>query len=121
MKDDYILKIAEAIGKFSAKIFLNKDRNEFENINLNSVSGEEILPIILKKLVLEGKYNEAENMLFEEMHKNPSNDLVNIGKDFYSMLLSKSDEELVKASFSREEIYQGMKDMEKLVDTHAEE
>lgn len=113
MNNDYMLRLAEAIGKFAGKILFHKNEKEYENINLNSISTEGILPIILKKLVLEGKYNEAENILFEELHKNSSNEVINIGKDFYDMLLSKSDEELMKAGFSREEISQGLKDMEK--------
>lgn len=112
MNSDYILRITESIGKISAKIFFNKEPKEFENIKQGSMSGEDILPILLKRLVLQGKYNEAENILFEELHRSPSNGLVNIGKDFYNLLLSKSDEELIKASFPREEIFQGLKDIE---------
>lgn len=114
MNNDYILRIAESIGKLAAKVFLNKEGKEFENINIESMSEKDILPILLKRLVLQGKYNEAENILFEELYKNPSKDLIIIGKYFYDMLLLKSDEELVKANFSREEIFQGLKDIEKL-------
>lgn len=39
--------------------------------------------------------------------------LIKIGKDFYNMLLLKSDEDLTKANFSREEIFQGLNDMKK--------
>ncbi|WP_343216344.1 DUF6483 family protein [Clostridium simiarum] len=54
-------------------------------------------------------------MLFEKLHKNPSKDLVNIGKGFYNMLLLKSDEELIKADFSRKEVFQGLRDIEKFI------
>ncbi|WP_291578923.1 DUF6483 family protein [Clostridium sp. UBA6640] len=116
MNNDYILRLAEDLGKFAAKVLLHKEQEEYENINLDSLSSEEILHILLKKLVFEGKYNEAENILFEELHKNPSNDLISIGKDFYNILLSKSDEELIKGKFSREEVLQGLKDMEKIIE-----
>ncbi|WP_461612056.1 DUF6483 family protein [Clostridium sp. Marseille-QA1073] len=116
MNNDYILRLAEDLGKFAAKVLLDKDQEEYGNINLSSLSSEEILQILLKKLVLEGKYNEAENVLFEELNKNPSDDLVNIGKDFYNDLLSKSDEELIKGDFSREEVLQGLKDIEKFIE-----
>lgn len=116
MNNDYILRLVEDLGKFAAKVLLDKEQEEYENINLDSVSSGEILQILLKKLLLEGKYNEAENILFEELNKNPSTNLVDIGKDFYNILLSKSDEELIKGNFSRGEVLQGLNDMEKFIE-----
>lgn len=115
MNNDYILRLAEELGKFAAKALLHKEQEEYENINLDSLSSEEILNILLKKLIREGKYNEAENILFEELNKNPSDDLVNIGKKFYNVLLSKNDEELIRGNFSRQEVLQGLKDMKKIM------
>ncbi|WP_406542450.1 DUF6483 family protein [Clostridium ljungdahlii] len=91
----------------------NKQSKEFKNIDVQSMTIQDVLPILLKKLIFQGKYNEAENLLFEELKKNPSDDLIKIGKDFYNMLLLKSDEDLTKANFSREEIFQGLNDMKK--------
>ncbi|HAG43039.1 MAG TPA: hypothetical protein DCL31_06260 [Clostridium sp.] len=116
MNNDYILRLVEDLGKFAAKVLLDKEQEEYENINLDSVSSEEILQILLKKLVLEGKYNEAENIVFEELNKNPSADLVDIGKGFYNILLSKSDEELIKGNFLRGEVLQGLNDMERFIE-----
>lgn len=114
MSDDYVLRIIKSIGEAAAKVFKKENVKELKNIDINSMSKNDILPVLLKHLVLQGKYNEAENILFEELNKNPSNNLINIGKDFYSMLNSKSDEELTKAHFSREEISQGLNDMKKI-------
>lgn len=113
MNDDYILRIIESLGKAAQKIFKKEQSKEFENININSMSKNDILPVLLKRLVLQGKYNKAENVLFDELDKDPSDNIINIGKDFYNMLLLKSDEELIKANFSKEEILQGLNDMEK--------
>ncbi|AZV56632.1 MULTISPECIES: DUF6483 family protein [Clostridium] len=113
MNDDYILRIIESIGEFAGKVLFNKQSKEFKNIDVQSMTIQDVLPILLKKLVFQGKYNEAENLLFEELEKNPSNDLIKIGKDFYNILLLKSDEDLTKANFSREEIFQGLNDMKK--------
>lgn len=115
MNDDYILRIIESIGEFAGKVLFNKQSKKFENIDVQSMTTQDVLPILLKKLVLQGKYNEAENLLFEELEKNPSNDLIKIGKDFYNILLLKSDEDLTKANFSREEIFQGLNDMKKFI------
>jgi hypothetical protein len=116
LNDDYILRIVESIGRFAGEILSNKQDKEFQNIYVQSMSVQDLLPILLKQLVLQGKYNKAENILFEELSKNPSNDLLDIGKNFYNVLLSKSDEELDKANFSREEIFQGLNDMKKFID-----
>ncbi|WP_026884575.1 DUF6483 family protein [Clostridium akagii] len=114
MTDDYIIRLTESIGQALAKIIFNKQQNEFENISIESMTGKDILPILLKRFVLQGKYNEAENILFEEIDKNPCNDLVNIGMNFYNGLLEKNDEELAKGNFSREEIYQGIEEIENI-------
>jgi hypothetical protein len=114
MNNDYMLRLAESIGRAAAKIFLNKEEKEECNIDIESISGKDILPILLKKLVLAGKYNEAENILFDELSKNPSMDLINIGSNFYDMLLLKSDEELSEGNFSKEEIFQGLEDIKRI-------
>lgn len=46
--------------------------------------------------------------------KNNSPEIYEIAFDFYNSLLKKSDEELLKNNFSREEVYQGFRDMKKL-------
>jgi hypothetical protein len=114
MTNDYILKIIDSAAKIIAKVFLNKEQKEIQNINIEAMNEKDILPILLKRLTLEGKYNKAENILFEEMRKNPCEDIVNIGVEFYNGLLLKSDEELIKQNFSRKEIYQGLDDLKRL-------
>lgn len=37
---------------------------------------------------------------------------MNIGKEFYSQLFLKSNEELTKGNFSRKEIFQGLDDLQ---------
>ncbi len=113
MTNDYILRIIESIGKIAAKTRLNNKQKEFENISIDAMTGKDILPILLKRFVLQGKYNEAENILFEEIDKNPSNDLIDIGNDFYNLLLQKTDEQLALGNFSRQEILQGMEEIKK--------
>jgi hypothetical protein len=91
-----------------------------EEIDWEAVSSQDILPILVKRLVLEGKYNEAENIIFDELNRNPSTEIYDIAKNFYNILLSKSDEELEKADFSREEIYMGLEDAGKIISSQSE-
>ncbi|MHC6180133.1 DUF6483 family protein [Clostridium sp. JNZ X4-2] len=115
MNDDYILRIIESAGKFLQNLVSNRQDQgrELQNIDVQSMSVEDILTVLLKKMIIQGKYNEAENMLFEELNKNPSDELIHIGENFYDMLFSKSDEQLSEGNFSRKEIFQGLEDMKK--------
>ncbi len=83
-------------------------------LNIEKLSGDDMIYIVLKKLIAEGKYNEGENFLFEEANKNITPRLFNIGTWFYESLSEKDDEELLKGNFTREEIRDGLKDFEKI-------
>lgn len=115
MIDDYMLKVAGLAGAAAAKLLFNKDKDEFEKMDIEAMSGKDILALILKKLTLEGKYDKAEDILFEEIEKNPCEEIADIGKEFYNKLLLKSDEELAKGNFSRIEVLQGLGDLQSMV------
>lgn len=115
MVDDYMLKLAESVGAAAAKLFFKKDKEEFEKMDIEAMSGKDILALILKKLTLEGKYDKAEDILFEEIEKNPCEEIADIGKEFYNKLLLKSDEELAKGNFSRTEVLQGLGDLQIII------
>lgn len=105
-------ELFKSLGKAGAKLLLNKDEKNDDVINLDQISSANILPGVLKRLVSEGKYNKAENMLFKEWSEDSSEEMYSIAVDFYGLLLGKTDEELRKGDFSREEIYQGLKEIE---------
>jgi len=110
-----IEEIIKGIAKMAAKILLNKEEKSSVKIELDQISSTDIIPILLKRLVYEGEYNKAENILFDELNKNNSYEMYLIAVDFYNLLLEKSDEELAKGKFSREEIYQGLEDIKKFI------
>jgi hypothetical protein len=109
-----IEKLINELAKGFAKTVLNKEEESIEQINLNDISSGDILQIILKRLVNDGEYNKAENMLFKTINKNSSQEIYQIAVNFYNLLLEKSDEELEKGNFTREEIYQGLQDIKKI-------
>jgi len=102
----------------TAKILLNKEEKSSVKIELDQMSRTDIIPILLKRLVYEGEYNKAENIIFDELNKNNSHEMYLVAVDFYNLLLEKSDEELANDNFSREEIYQGLEDVKKLIAQH---
>ena len=62
---------------------------------------------LLHYFELQGEYGKAENILFELIESSPSQ-APGEGEKFFSRLKLKSDEELLKGNFSREEIEQGL-------------
>lgn len=110
-----IERLIKGISRMGAKILLNKEEKSSIKIELSEMSSTDIMPTLLKRLVYEGKYNEAEDILFKELDKNGSYEMYLVAVDFYNLLLEKSDEELAKGNFSREEIYQGLEDIKKFI------
>ncbi|MDZ4992655.1 hypothetical protein GNF80_06655 [Clostridium perfringens] len=95
---------------------LNKDgENDF--LLADTYSKDDIFWITLRGLISKGKIDEAEDMLFRETEKNPSMEIYEIGEKMYSLLYKKSEEELEKYNFSKEEIDLGLKDLKKLIES----
>ncbi|MDU1411367.1 MAG: DUF6483 family protein [Clostridium sp.] len=113
MKNDYLLDMVESFGKNLGKCILNKNE-EPAPIEFGDWSDKDTLLAILKKLISERKYNDAEDVLFEFLEQDRSENIKSIGNWFYNSLSKLSDEELVSGNFSREEIAQGYYDFLKL-------
>lgn len=109
-----IERLITELAKNVAKTVLDKQEESSEKINLNDIGSGDLLKIIIKRLVNDGNYNKAENILFEELSKSNSQEIYQIALDFYSLLLEKSDDELKKGNFSREEVYQGLEDIKNM-------
>lgn len=110
-----IEKIIRDMAKIGAKVLFNKEAASVDNIDITKISSEDMTTIILKRLVYEGDYNKAENILFEELIKNNSPEMQQVANKFYNSLLEKSDEELYNNNFSRKEIYHGLEDVKKII------
>ncbi|MGY0375275.1 DUF6483 family protein [Clostridium sp. JNZ J1-5] len=108
-----IEKLINELAKNMAKTVLNKKESN-EQINLNDIGSGDILQITLKRLVNDGEYNKAENILFDTISKNNSQETYQVAINFYNMLLEKSDDELAKGNFSREEVYQGLEEIKSI-------
>ncbi|MDO4534955.1 MAG: DUF6483 family protein [Clostridium perfringens] len=84
-----------------------KYEDEKNIINLNSY-------IVLRELINNGDFNDGEDFLFENIVKEPSLRGRKIAFWFYKRLMNKSDDELTKGNFTRDEIIQGLADIKKL-------
>lgn len=95
------------------KELLGKKYSNLNDFDLVYTPMEEILLITVKRLVLEGKINEAEDTLFANIEKNKSINTAYIAGEFYTMLMEMSDEELREKNFSRHEIEEGIQDIKR--------
>ncbi|AVQ39180.1 hypothetical protein C7M56_10990 [Clostridium botulinum] len=104
-----IKKSIDDLGKLFGKTILENDKN----IDTERIGSTDLFKIILNKLFYEGNYDKAEDLIFEELEKNDSPEVYEIAVEFYNALLKKSDEELNEGNFARDEIYQGLDDIER--------
>ena len=106
-----IEELINELVKNTGKSLLQKEEDNNEIINLDEADSSDYIRILLKSLVLKHEYNNAENILFEEIKKNKSEKIYKIALDFYDLLMDQSDDKLKNGNFSREEIFQGLKDV----------
>lgn len=106
-----IEELINELAKNTGKSLLQKEEDNNEIINLDEADSSDYIRILLKSLVLKHEYNNAENILFEEIKKNKSEKIYKIALDFYYLLMDQSDDKLKNGNFSREEIFQGLKDV----------
>ena len=106
-----IEELINELAKNTGKSLLQKEEDNNEIINLDEADSSDYIRILLKSLVLKHEYNNAENILFEEIKKNKSEKIYKIALDFYYLLMDQSDDKLKNGNFSRGEIFQGLKDV----------
>lgn len=112
-KNDLILDMVESLGRNIGKsIFDEKD--DSEKIVIENFCDKDMLLLILKKMILENKYNEAENTLFKFANRNKDYDFSEIVLWFYNELSLQNDEVLENNNFSRDEINQGLEDFKRI-------
>lgn len=109
--NDFILRLAEGIGNMSASVLGLKDNRKMEVVQLEGLSDSNIIKTIINKHLRSGKFNEAEDFLFNILENNPSEEIFQIGSWMYEELDKKSDEELISSNFTRNEIIQGTTDL----------
>lgn len=121
MRNDYILDLAESLGKKLGKL-VHDAKEDSEPISIENLTDKDILSLNLKKMILKGEYNEAEDLLFSSLKDNKLynlEELYPIATWFYNELSLKSDKDLSSHNFSRSEISQGLNDFKNLMDKNS--
>ena len=85
-ESDYIMRQIEAMSRVLGEMLFQKD-NESGKIEVfdeqGYISGGNLLLYRLKKMILEKKVNEAENLLFDTIEQDPSEDYLKTAVVFY--------------------------------------
>lgn len=115
-ENDYMIRQISLMAKFVASVVFKKDTTTYYNIKdeKGNITGDGLLCVQLRQLVDNGKINEAEDLLFAEIEKEPKVELLEIAIDFYSHLNEKDEDFLEDNNFSRQEIFEGFSDVQKI-------
>ncbi|WP_346940682.1 DUF6483 family protein [uncultured Clostridium sp.] len=116
-ENDYMMKMIKTALQAVASIF--KGKNAIENsIDENSdditIAEDQLLEIMIRKYIIEGEINKAENMLFEaiDSHKSPKN--LELALFFYEEISKWTEDKLISCNFSKEEILEGLNALKRL-------
>ncbi|MEQ8156609.1 MAG: DUF6483 family protein [Clostridiaceae bacterium] len=116
-ENDYMMRMIKTALQAVASIF--KSRNSIENsIDENSdnvtITEDQLLEIMIKKYLSEGKVNKAENMLFQAIESHNSPKHLELALLFYEEISKWNEDKLIRCNFSREEILDGLNVVKKL-------
>lgn len=111
-EQDYIMRMIKNAIRFLSIISVGRDTLTYELSHNEEYNQSDDLHKELKNLILIGKINEAENILFERLDSKDSRQMM-VAIDFYQRLNELDDETLKDRNFSREEIEEGLRDIAK--------
>jgi len=112
VEQDYITRLISGNIRTILKLVFHVDTNEEDNIILeNEESAQKY--IRLTDLINEGKINEAENILIEELDYSDIKQF-ELALKFYSYLNNVDIDFLEDCNYTKKEIVEGIKDMSKM-------
>lgn len=116
--DDYIMRQIEGLSRMLAVSSLTGiwKAKSCTWTRTERYPGSDVLAYRLKKLLHKRRINEAENLLFETLEASPLPSYGRTALDFYREISTLSDEELAAADFSREEIADGLREVQRLLE-----
>lgn len=108
LEKDYILRMVKDLVKSIAHIVLSKSEIEYELPEKDDYSRVDYLYVRLLELVNQGKINDAEDMLFNEINTSDMKQF-EMAMSFYLYLNDFGDNYLESNDYSRDEISEGIK------------
>lgn len=116
-ENDYILRLIKSATQLLVTIVSGKnvmDSFVDEENHKVKVSQDNLLKVMVNKYISDGKINEAEDMIFEAIEANKSEENFKTALSFYEELSGWSDHKLSKYNFSKREIIQGLEDVKEI-------
>ncbi len=118
---EYIIRLVKAGVQTAVALFAGKDAVksdiDIENYDM-TLSEDELLEFMMRKYINEGKINEAENILFEDIKFRKTKKNLETALLFYKELNKWDEAKLLKYNFSKFEVEQGLKDVRKLYEKY---
>ena len=112
MHKDYLMRQIEYITTAVAELIFNKPSSRIEVQSEVRQFESDLLYVLLCSMVNDRNINGAEDLLFDMLDADNHEHLL-VATDFYKQLNSMTDEDLVKADFSRDEIERGLSEVNK--------
>ncbi len=110
-EQDWVMRQIKLMVVAISRIVFHKDVAMYEIKDETGQTEDDKLHLYLLRLIGEGKAGEAEDLLFQSL--SPENtDALLLALDFYQRLNALSDEALEQMNFSRQEIYDGLREVE---------
>ena len=118
MYKDYIMRQVALFSRCLGQIMFRRNvpDAQIEFLKYDEVASASPLWASVKALVAKGQINEAENLLFETVTVERSQENLAAALCFYELLLRMLPEQLRAADFSLAEIEQGLNDIAELYD-----
>ena len=111
-EEDWMMRQINMMARMLAQLAFGKDTSISYDLHRQVQPGAAAgdLRAMLTVLIAQGRYGEAEDLLFDSIRPDHPDDL-KLGIDFYTNLNCLSDEALEAGDFPREEIQSGLADL----------
>ena len=108
-ENDWIMRQINMLVQFVARVVFKKDTVSYEVEDEDHLTDTDKLYQKIQALLKKGKICEAEDLLFDNYAD--SKEYLTLALDFYQTISKMTDDELEQHNFSRQEIYNGLKEV----------
>lgn len=101
------------IGRLFNYVLTRRPEEGPQIVAFEEIDNEDCFEQLLSIYLYEGNYNAADNLIFAQLEATNTPEIRQMAQDFYQILLTRTDKELIDAHFVREEVLQSLEDLKK--------